>query len=157
MKRRATDRGHEADRQLSGEAPCRTMPNGAARPRWRGFTLIEILIALAVFAIVSASLLTSASRSITATTRLRDKTVAEWIAVNEINRLRNNVRNDDSYPSAGRSQAEVRMADMDWLVETEVSDTDNRDVRRVTVDVARRVDRSEEQPVLSFTGFVGRY
>ena len=51
----------------------------------RGFTLLEVLVALAIFALVAASILTASARSLQTAARLEDKTLALWIADNAIN------------------------------------------------------------------------
>ena len=46
----------------------------------RGFTLLEVLVALAIFASVAAAVLTASARSLQNAARLEDKTLAGWIA-----------------------------------------------------------------------------
>ena len=46
----------------------------------RGFTLLEVLVALAIFATVAAAVLTASVRSLQNAARLEDKTLAGWIA-----------------------------------------------------------------------------
>ncbi|WP_313285932.1 type II secretion system minor pseudopilin GspI, partial [Stutzerimonas kunmingensis] len=53
----------------------------------RGFTLLEVLVALAIFASVSAVVLTAAGRSLTNAGRLEELTLAGWIADNRISEL----------------------------------------------------------------------
>jgi general secretion pathway protein I len=123
-----------------------------------GFTLIEILIALAVFTIVSTALITNATQQVSQTELLRDKTIAHWIALNEMNQVRSNVRVEDSYPRAGTTQSEINMLSTDWLVEVEISSTENDNVRRVTVDVFRdEFERDEGFSMSTLIGFVGKY
>ena len=52
--------------------------------RARGFTLIEVLVALAVVALGMSALLEMLSVSAGNVAALRDKTVAEWVAMNKI-------------------------------------------------------------------------
>lgn len=55
--------------------------------RARGFTLLEVLVALAIFAMVAASVLSASARSLQNASRLEDKTLAMWIADNRLNEL----------------------------------------------------------------------
>lgn len=50
------------------------------------------------------------------------------------------------------------MLNSDWLVEVEVSATENDNVRRISVDVFRdELDRDEEYSMITLTSFVGKY
>ncbi|HEX5842512.1 MAG TPA: type II secretion system minor pseudopilin GspI, partial [Pseudomonas sp.] len=52
-----------------------------------GFTLLEVLVALAIFALVAASVLTATARSLQTASRLEEKTLAMWIADNQLAEL----------------------------------------------------------------------
>lgn len=70
--------------------------------RARGFTLLEVLVALAIFAMVAASVLSASARSLQNASRLEDKTLAMWIADNRLNEL----QLEQTPPSSGRNQGE---------------------------------------------------
>ncbi|UTL91493.1 type II secretion system minor pseudopilin GspI [Pseudomonas fluorescens] len=54
----------------------------------RGFTLLEVLVALSVFAVLAAAV-TSASQQVLAQSQgMRDRLFASWIADNHLNELR---------------------------------------------------------------------
>ncbi len=121
----------------------------------RGFTLIEIMIAVAVFAVVAAALIKSTAMTARQTGLLQDKTVAGWLAENQLAQLRTSPRDPASFPSAGRNRFNVSMAGRDWEVMVDIQNTENTDVRRVEVAVYRQDDLDD--PVRSLTGFVGRF
>ena len=50
----------------------------------RGFTLMEVLVALAVLAIALAGVMRLSAQTIDATVYLHDKTLALWVAQNRI-------------------------------------------------------------------------
>ena len=54
----------------------------------RGFTLIEVLVALAIVTVGMAALLSALGSSADSATYLRDKTFAEWVALNRIEEVR---------------------------------------------------------------------
>ena len=54
----------------------------------RGFTLIEVLVALAIVAIGMAAVLGTLTSSANTVVYLRDKTFANWVALNQIAQLR---------------------------------------------------------------------
>jgi general secretion pathway protein I len=56
--------------------------------RHRGFTLIEVLVALAIVTIGMAAVLGALTSSANTTAYMRDKTFAQWVALNQIVLLR---------------------------------------------------------------------
>ncbi len=122
--------------------------------RARGFTLLEVLVAMAVFAVAAMALLNAGRDQIQASSRLEDKTLAHWVAMNRVVELQIAGR----YPDTGRGESKVRMADRDWRVLTEVENTPVPNVRRLTVDVsAAPIDFGDEPPLItSLTAFVSR-
>lgn len=123
--------------------------------RERGFTLVEVMIALAVFAVVSAALIKSASFSLLQTDTLRDRSIAELIARNRMNELRAAPRQDSTFPGLGVDRESVTMADREWELTVITEATENEFMRRIDVQVARKTD--PDGVVAQLTGFVGRY
>jgi len=113
------------------------------------------MIALAIFAIVSAALIKNAALTVNQTRIIQDKTIGSWIAENQMAQLRAQPKSADSFPGVGSNTSTVNMGDRDWEVTVDIASTDNKDVRRVTVSVAR--EDSPDHSVIDLTGFVGRY
>jgi general secretion pathway protein I len=76
----------------------------------RGFTLIEVLVALAIVAIGMAAVLESLTSSANTTLYLQDKTFAGWVALNRIE----TVRLSGSVPQAGTSNDNLSYAGQNW-------------------------------------------
>ncbi len=121
----------------------------------RGFTLLEIMIALAVFAIASAALIKNASQSVRQAAVLEERVLAAWVAENELNALRRPLRVDDDFPAVGVERVSVTMAEREWDVVIETNSTENESVQRVEVRVFKPNDNVAV--VTTLTGFVGRY
>ena len=68
----------------------RPVPHERATPRVnaRGFTLIELLIAVAIFAVVALTVYTRSGDSIRQLGALEERTLALWVAENELATLR---------------------------------------------------------------------
>ncbi len=96
-----------------------------------GFTLIEVLVALAIVAIGMAALLSSLSSSADSASYLRDKTFAEWIALNRIEE----VRLAAALPQEGKTDGEVELANRKWKWQQEVLKTEVNGIMRVDVRV----------------------
>lgn len=124
--------------------------------RMAGFTLLEVLVALAIFALVAASVLTATARSLQTASRLEDKTLAMWIADNRLSDMQLALE-----PVAdGSAQGEVEFAGRRWQWQSEVQATSEADMRRVTLWVAplaqdRATGEVRERAVISLNGFVG--
>ncbi|MGH8436955.1 MAG: type II secretion system minor pseudopilin GspI [Pseudomonas sp.] len=122
----------------------------------RGFTLLEVLVALAIFALVAASVLTASSRSLQTAARLEDKTLAMWIADNRLSEL----QLAQTAPADGRAQGKLDYAGRHWEWLSEIESTSEPTMRRVTLWVALSGERGargelKERAVLSLTGFLG--
>lgn len=121
-----------------------------------GFTLLEVLVALAIFALVAASVLTATARSLQIAARLEDKTLAMWVADNRLTELQL-----EKQPVAnGNEQGEVMLAGRRWQWQSEVKTTSEPDMRRVTLWVApveqeRTATDVRERAVVSLNGFLG--
>lgn len=113
----------------------------------RGFTLLEVLVALAVFATAMTALILSGSQRADQMGYLRDRTLAGWIASDRITAL----QLETGWPEPGTREGEVEMAGRTWHWQAEVRETPEEAVRRVDVAVARE---AEGEPVSRVTGYL---
>jgi general secretion pathway protein I len=104
-----------------------------ARPALhRGFTLLEVLVALVIVALGLIAAFGQVNQTVTTATRLRDKTIAHWVAMNEMTRL----RLLGEFPATGSRSDEVEMARSTWRYTVKVSKTEMADFRRVDINVS---------------------
>ncbi len=122
--------------------------------RERGFTLVEVMVALVVFAVVSVALVRNTTLSVRQAGMIQDKTIAWWLAENRMTSLRMLERSDANFPSVGVSRKVVATGDVRWEVETDIEATENEFVRRVVINVYRE---SRETASAELIGFLGRY
>lgn len=114
--------------------------------RMRGFTLIEVLIALVVVALALLALTQTASSQVRAFDGLRERTLAGWVAANVLSET----RLATPMPPIGRSNGRARFADRDWRWTLDVAATEDAAIRRM--DVAVRLGDAEGASA-SLTGF----
>ena len=112
----------------------------------RGFTLIEVLIALAVVALALLGLTRVAALQVRDFDALRERTLAGWVAANVLEETRLAA----SMPSTGRSDGRVEFATRSWRWTRDVSTTPDPSVRRVDVQV---FEGDAKEPVASLSGF----
>ena len=122
--------------------------------RYSGFTLVEVMVALVVFAVVSVALVQNASVSIRQTGMIQDRTIAWWLAENEMTSLRLLEKAEENYPGTGVSREIVNIGDTAWEIETSIDSTENDYVRRIVINVHKE---SREDSSAELVGFLGRY
>ena len=83
---------------------------GVIQPRQRGFTLIEVLVALAIVAIGMAAVLSTLTSSASTVLYLHDKTLAQWVALNHIAET----RLSGNQPGVGNTDGDVDYAGQKW-------------------------------------------
>lgn len=120
----------------------------------QGFTLIEVMVSLVIFSVVSVALVKNTSMSLRQTGKIEERTTAWWIAENEMTRLRLLPKTDENFPGSGVERSSVETSSADWEVEARIESTENEFVRRVVVEVYKN---NQETPSASLIGFLGRY
>jgi general secretion pathway protein I len=110
--------------------------------RMRGFTLIEVIVALFVIALGIGALMTTLASSADSLGHLREKSFAEWVALNRISEL----RLDGVPPVAGIVMGTTEYAGSKWRWRQQISDQGIAGMLRIDVSVAAATDAAKEQP-----------
>ena len=97
----------------------------------RGFTLIEVLVALAIVAIGMAAVMEALTSSANTALYLQDKTFAEWVALNRLE----TVRLSGTVPTAGTSSDSLDYVGRSWDWQQKVTDTKITGMVQIEVDV----------------------
>ena len=124
-----------------------------------GFTLIEVMVALVIFAVVSTALAKGAGLSIRQTSQLEAAAVASWLAENQLARLRTAPRTlGAGFPALGQSRQRVTAASREWEVETRIEASEHDGIRRAGVAVYADSDLQAGRPAAArIIGFIGRH
>ena len=113
----------------------------------RGFTLLEVLVALVVLALTLTALVRVAGVSMRDFAAMRERTLAGWVAANVLTETRLKER----APAAGRRDGHMLLAGRDWQWQLEVKPTPELTIRRLDVRVYADAERTD--PLVQLTGF----
>lgn len=116
----------------------------------RGFTLIEVMLAMAVFAIAGLALLSAASNNAQNMGYLEDKMFANWVAANQL--VTANV--DKTWPPKNNVKGDVELAGRQWFWQKKVIETTDKDMRAIVIEV--RLNEDEKLPLTSLTTYVAK-
>ncbi|MGB0764823.1 MAG: type II secretion system minor pseudopilin GspI, partial [Luminiphilus sp.] len=108
---------------------------GIKRQPPAGFTLVEVMVALAVVALAVPALLFTLYQQLEGTEYLRDRSMASWVAANRLNELKLVVAKQGAVPE-GQLSGETRLAERDWYWWIEQEGTEVPGFIRVDISVA---------------------
>jgi general secretion pathway protein I len=129
--------------------PGRAEGTSPSTSLWTGFTLVEVLVALAIVAVALAAGFRSVAQSAETATALKARTLALWVAQNRLAAAQLEVPG----PSAGERDGNETQAGALFAWHQTVSGTPNPAFRRVEITVA---DASRTDYVLArLVGYVG--
>ena len=117
----------------------------------RGFTLLEVLVALAVLAISMAAISRAAGAGSGHVEAMRVRTVADWVAQD---RLAVHTARSDWLPVGVQSGEEMQLGRR-YLWREEISSTPNPTLRRIVVTVA--MPEEPDYMLRQLTGYLVMY
>ena len=118
--------------------------------RARAFTLVEILVALAILAIALAATMRAASLATDSAVETRYRLLAMWAAENRVAEIRAR----GLFPPPATTRFSVEQGGLAMLVDETVADTPNPSIRRIDYAVADARDPGRRLATL--TAFVGQ-
>lgn len=93
----------------------------------KGFTLVEIMVAVAILGFTSIALILSVGQATSDVSRLNQKLVALSLADYALN----SVLVKEEFPELGSNEDIIVLGEDEWLVSVTVSETPNNQVRRI--------------------------
>ena len=116
----------------------------------QGFTLLEVLIALAVLALSMGAVIKATSDYTGNQSYLRDRTLALWVARNVLVRF----QVEGEWLSVGERKGTEEMGNQEWRWMTRISQTEEAELRRLDVEVYPVDSDDDENPVSVLSGFL---
>ena len=114
----------------------------------RGFTIIEVMVALAIVAFSLTAVAAGVGQMIDTANARRERSYASWIAQNKIAEM----RLANVIPEVSTTSGEVEFAGTEWAWEAEVSETGVENLFRVDVSISYP---GADDAIRTVTGFVG--
>ena len=114
----------------------------------RGFTLIEVLVALTVIALSLGAIISSSGTQASQATYLKQKSIAHWVALNEITQL----QIDKDWPSTGSHDGSAEMANNTWYWKRTIQKTEDDNSRQVVFEVFS--DKARKSNLTSLTAYL---
>ncbi|MBV8048913.1 MAG: type II secretion system minor pseudopilin GspI [Paludibacterium sp.] len=118
--------------------------------RVRGFTLLEVLVALAISAIALSALLRVSGLAAENSMTLRERMLAGWVAEDLMALL----QRTDAPPTLGESRGALTRDEHDWRWRQVVTPAGERDLLRVEISV--EAGRDGGYPLASLVAYVPR-
>lgn len=115
----------------------------------RGFTLVEVLVALAVLAIALAAVMRALGQGIDLSAGLRDRNVALWVAQNRL--ALHQIQHD--WPAQDTTEGSIDMAGREWRWREQVASTPEPALRRIEIEVRAP---GGEQALAHLVGYLQR-
>ena len=97
-----------------------------------GFTLLELLVAMAIFATAGMAIMQASSAHIRSLSQLDDLTIASYIAGNQMQLA----MLETEWPGKEKQQGELEMANRTWLWQQQLSKLTDDDLRLVKISVS---------------------
>ena len=124
----------------------------ASRTNCRGFTLVEVMVALAVVAVTLPALMMALHQQIDGTGYLRDKSLAHLVAANQLAEIRILTEATRALPE-GDSSGVQELADRQWYWWRRSSETELENFYRIEISVASS-EEQENEPLITLTAFL---
>lgn len=120
--------------------------------RHSGMTLLEVLVALAIFSLVALALLQSLGQLSLGSAKLADKTWADWVAENQMTEL----RLQNVWPPLRWTYGESEQAGKKWYWRWRGIEEYRPEIRTLEIDVTDRPWEKDTMPVTTLRTWMVR-
>lgn len=118
--------------------------------RQQGMTLLEVLVALFIFAFAGTAVMKAAGEHLNAVGQIEEMTFATWVANNQLTR----VMLGNQWPPKNNQKGKEQMAQRTWYWQLQVKATKDKDLRAVEVIVG--LDPQYQGSITSVMGYVSK-
>ena len=121
-----------------------------------GFSLVEVMFALFLVALVIGVASEVAGNSVRNVTSMKEATFARWVALNQIDtyKIERAQAGPNGVMPADTAEGETEMGNMQWRWERELVASNSTDLRELRVTVYRTDNDADDEPVITVKGYV---
>lgn len=116
----------------------------------RGFTLIEVMLAMAIFAFAGVALVSSVDTHLRNLSHLETKMIASWVASNQLVEA----TLDKSWPLKNNKKGKVELAGREWFWQQKIAKTNDNNMSAVSIEV--RLKETQKSFLASLTTYVSK-
>lgn len=116
-----------------------------------GFTLIEVMVALAVVAIGLMAVLKAINDEVAGASLTRNKMIALWIVENKASEIRLN----PVLPNTGINQGQQILFNQTWQWQTNTTNTANTKIRKIEISVFNPNTKDKTDSLLTQSIYLG--
>lgn len=116
----------------------------------KGFTLLEVLVALTIISLSLGALISTSGSHASSAGYLKQKTIAHWVALNEITQL----QVEKKFPGKGDTRGSTEMAGVEWYWTRTVKETEDKNSRQVEFRIY--LDEERESSLTRLVGYLSR-
>jgi len=116
----------------------------------KGFTLLEVLVALTIIALALGALISTSGSHASSAGYLKQKTIAHWVAMNEITQL----QVEKEWPGKGDTKGSSQMAGAEWYWTRTVKETEDENALQVEFRIY--LDEDRESSLTRLIGYLSR-
>lgn len=118
--------------------------------REKGMTLLEVLVALFIFAVAGTAILKATTDHLVNVQTVEEITFATYVANNQMTRA----HLDNQWPPRNNVRGSVEMAGRTWYWRRTVTNTNDEELRALEISVG--LDENYQDTVTSITSFVAK-
>lgn len=116
------------------------------RAKQKGFTLIEVLLALSVIAIALTALFKATAQNVSNTQRIKEKTISHWVAMQGVTMVQLGL-----LQLANQEVTKVTsMLGQRWYWRAKMTSTPIKSIQQITITVSRNQSGPFRDPLVAF-------
>lgn len=114
--------------------------------------MLEILVALTIFAVVSVAAYQQINATATTSARVEEKYIALWVAENALEKY----YSEHQWPTTGEDNLVYEMAGREWFVNIKIDDAEEENLRWLEATI--RVEKDDRHPgLITLSRMIGKH
>ncbi len=114
----------------------------------KGMTLLEVMVALAIFAITGTAVMKAAADHLSGVSQIEEITFATWVANNQMTQ----VILSEQWPPKNNQKGSQEMSGRTWYWEQKILKTNDENLRAVEISVG--LDENYEGNITTITSYI---